>query len=337
MKPLVPVRVIRLQVEPDARPSKATRPRVFDLQPVGPPDPGPDPGPEPGPGATIVLGASDTFRGGALVIASADGQAYLDTSRDTVNLSRWTLSNALRSESGVTLDTGSIAGSVASITSPDDYRHYDAVLDVQIDLPDVQTNGEVELASLEGDLGARVWLAKGFGKQNVVVARGAPDGSTVIAPALGEIISLRLVRAPRRVYGFVVTRTRSDPEHFVESISILDYPLPEPTAHNLTVRARNLAQAARIRTTVNNFTVRSAMDINGRLAPNKRTPNPSQITARVPAATIDEVGDATANAFGLFGTNPFDFTYTYGLGTPVGTEVVRVFQDYSDVFTVPRP
>ncbi len=332
---LQPVEVARLDVDPVApRALHATRPRSFTVA-EDPPGPGPGPGPSPGPGATNVLNATDTFRGGAFLVVSADGQLFADDSQDSDTLTNFTLSNALRDLDGVTLDTGAGAGSVASATSDSLFTHYDASIDVNVDLPSAQTAGEVELASLEGDNGARVWLAKGFGAENRVVARGAPDGSTVFAPTFGATITLRLVRGPSRVYGFVGIRTRSDPEQYLELVPVLDYPLPEPLPHSLTVRARNLAQAARIRTTINNFTVRSAVDINGRLTRNKRTPNPFQVTGIVPAATIDEVGTGTANVFGLFGADEFDFVYTYGPGTPVGTEVVRTFRAYSDPFTVP--
>ena len=286
-----------------------------------------------------VLPGSDTFRGGALIVATTSD--VLDTSRDVTLFTDpgWTISGNVTFDAtqGATFLSQTAPATLTSPTS--DYATFDVAVDVVPLLPPGAAADTAFIACLEHDVGgvvARVCLVRGaFSSPSTLVAIGeafAGDPHAGFAVAPSGVVTLRLVRNLGRMYGFVGTRTGVD--DYTSLTQVLDavVPLFGEATGSIRLASRTASSNAITSAVFRNYTVRSHGSINGRLFDNKFVPTIRQVVGNVPAATLAEVGLAEISVFGLFGNVSSEESFQYTLPAPrtVGNEIVRTLRTYQD-------
>jgi hypothetical protein len=306
------------------------------------------PGPPP-----FLSNGQDTIRGGLLLIIAAQNTLFIDTARDQAFRaptmpSGWTNissgSGGLRPTlSGLVLDTGMIASSVAGVETPDDYEHFDVAVDVQVVFPQGPLLSVVDLAVLEarGPSGAlaRVRLRRGYGSDAaavVVYGEFTVGGVTTIggielAPST-ERVTLRIVRNDTRIFGFAAIRAPYT-DSYDTLVKVIDYDRFASGVGKIRVYAQNIGLPQRVQSVISNYTVRSHGTIAGRLFDNKIDVAPRRLVGNVPAATVEELGLVDIRLFGLFGESfyPNSFLYVLPPERTLGRSSVRT------LFTVQDP
>lgn len=284
--------------------------------------------------------ASDTFRGGAQIIAVREDLRDLTRDRPLTTLpAGWTPSGQVSFDSrGVLLQ--SLTAPATLTTSDSDYIYFDIAVDViPLSPPDTSTSAEL-IACLEHEVAGdvvRVCLVRGAsanpGQLYAVGESFIGDltaGAQLVPPGR---VTLRLIRNGTRVYGYVGVRpSAARPEAYSVLSKVLDTSVE---ALGLSGGVLRLASRSTTRATsaiFSNYTVRSHATINGRPIVDKRSPTFRQIVGFVPAATLQEVGPAEVSIFGLFGniTDLSAFSYVLPAAKTVGNEIVRTLKSYQD-------
>lgn len=251
----------------------------------------------------LVSPPADTTRGGALVsIARPD---VYDVTRDNPLTSAGALTltsgRVTFSAQGVELDASS--GTAATYTE----------LETSYELFDLRVTAE--LLTLTGDLrveheGAYIGVN---GRQQATgrALTGDPAEPEVTLPR-GGLHTLRLVRTPSQVFGFV------------DGVLIVRGAVP--SSGGTIVLAARSGGLGRMR----DFTVRSGATINGELLADTSVYASNVLVGAAPPSS--SVGDATLEVFGLFGSESSSsvFDYTYPTPRTVATEVVRTLRTYQD-------
>jgi hypothetical protein len=280
--------------------------------------------------------ASDTFRGGAELVITSSGTLQ-DTSEDETFLGHRTLPTpwtdvstgsgaaSIDFKRGLTLATGGAPGAVAAVRSATLLDHFDISVDM-FTLGPQTARSEITEAALELICGAGELVVKVLRRPAGVVATSyytvngfTTPGGTV--PLTSRSFTLRLVRNGARVWAFVDdTQLHSDGYFFAAGVT--------GTARIWV--ANNLTNS-NVRCRVTNYKIESHARIGNRLLDNK-TIIFRRLVGNVPAATLEEVGDAELAAFGLFGeaVDPTGFEYTLPTPRTVGRARNRLFELYSD-------
>ena len=285
-----------------------------------------------------ILPTSDSFRGGALVVVTA--QNVLDTSRDAALTSLpvgWSSSGDITFSSRGALLRSETAPAILT-TADSDYLRFDAAVDTLPLTPPDDAPAIAQIACLEHEAAgvtASICLVRGaFANTTQLLAIGeafAGDPAGGIAAAPAGRLTLRLVRNADRVYGFVGTR-ETTVDGYTSLTKILDAPAPglgsTPGVLRLTSRTGSSNRTTSAQFT--NFTVRSHASINARLLDNKFVPTNRQVVGNAPTAPIEELGAATVDVFGLFGVTSTSFQYTLPAPRTVANEIVRTLRTYQD-------
>lgn len=294
----------RVTSAPNVTPEKPAVSERFAAPGFTPTGPGPGPDPVlPDPvDVTVTSGQALDYLGGDFLVFG--GATYLDTSRDSDDLSTWTGSNPL------TLSP-ELPATVELISPDTDYRFGEFSVEVRLERPGSVTGvAAAELARFE--IGG---AAISIDEQRQ--AFGLPFGGVVTVPD-AEWVQLRIVRGPFRVWAFV------------NDVEVLNHPAITPAAGAITLSAELVTAGAEIRTRWRNFTVRSHAAIDNLLLINKAQDFRRQLTGITPPAvdSIAGLGAATAYVFGLFGWGEAPVTYVATQPLTTGTEVVRFLNAY---------
>jgi hypothetical protein len=299
--------------------------------------------------------ATDTIRGGLVVVVSAEDKILFDTTEDRTLLGLSLpagYSSVLApggvvepTNKGVLTSVSHVPGGSAAVDSPASYERFDIAIDFEVIASPSQAGGIIDVASFEFQIDAsnffRAAIRKGGGSDpNLPVAYGevstAPGeglvtgNATLFADLTGKL-TLRLVRNEDRVFAFVGRRDRTG--RYTELTRVLDYKFFVGSGLGF-VRFRTTDVASSVPAAVrwSNLTFRSHITIDGELVEDKVDFAQRRLVGKVPSTTVERRGLRDIFVFGLFGEAEAVNGFSYVLPSPktVGQQFADSLRTYTD-------
>lgn len=285
-----------------------------------------------------------SFYGGTPITVHGDVK-LVDTSLDTnfagqTIPSGWTptLISSGRYQSsfnGLTLSSGILAGSSASVAYNASYEAFDATLSVVPLTPGgLNTGVEVDpitfTFTIDGSNYASIIVRclAAFDPTmlfvDTVVASESETGGTVISGGLlmpSQPLALRIVRYTNYLY------------LFVNGIQLAQTNQFEGTGDGtFSVSTANLSAPVNTSVLITSLTLRSNVIIGGQLMQNKVDFATRRITGTVPATSIEYAGNANTVVFGPWGSTTLasPFVYTMPTGKTLGGQIIAPMIAYDD-------